>query len=181
MLIQVPSDLGSLNFEKSHRSECKWSLHFQRHSFCYFISYSSSLLWNHYFGSKTTNSIFSFHLPTVPPLFCIILIAIPSIICIKAWRWRHPKPFFLNQLSGTPRKHACQYTWDEWTPVFFKGCVFFFSYRMISRLSVSFPQLTFHDSFVYLANSYWVPSMYQSCPRCWREQWLNRAEILALI
>ena len=59
--------------------------------------------------------------------------------------------------------------------------VFFPPYCMIPRLSVSFPQLTFHDPFVYLANSYWVPNKYQACPRCWREQWLNRTEILALI
>lgn len=165
--------------EKSHRSECKWSLHFRRHSFCYFISYSSSLLWNHYFGSKTSNSIFNFHLPNVPPLFALFSSLFPASFALKHdTEGIQGLSFWINYLAHPGNMPVSTHGVSRYQSSL---RVFFSPYCMTPRLSVSFPQLTFHDSFVYLANSYWVPSKYQACPRCWREQWLNRTEILALI
>lgn len=168
-------------WKKSHRSECKWSLHFQRHSFV--TLFPIQVLCFEIITLEAKQPI-PFSISTSPlflPFFALFSLLFPASFALKHdTEGIQGLSFWINYPAHPGTMPVSTHGMSRHQSSLRVG-FFFFSYRMIPRLSVSFPQLTFHDSFVYLANSYWVPSMHQACPRCWREEWLNRAKILALI
>lgn len=181
MLIQVPSDLGSLNL-KNHTDQNVNEVCIFR-DIVFVILFPIQVLCFEIVTLKAKQAIpFSISTsPRFPPFSALF-----SLLFSASFALKHDTEgiqglsFWINYLAHPGNMPVSTHGVSRYQSSL-RVVFFFFPYCMIPRLSVSFPQLTFHDSFVYLANSYWVPSMYHTCPRCWREQRLNRAEILALI